>query len=307
MRGPYRQKPEPGSFGELILRYRQSPRVLAWKPATGQKNDRILGDFMAANARLMVADMRRGDFLAMRDSMARTPSEANNWAKVIRGMLDYAVDLEMIAVNPAARVKPLTIPNKDGYRTWRDDEIDSFCAHWSRGSLPRLTLTLALCTGAARGDLVCLGWPNVQADRLRYRRQKTGASVDIPILPSLAEELTQIPPGQMTFLETAAGHVRSPVALAGMMTRWCTAAGLGDHDANGHLLSLHGLRKAGARRFAEAGANPYDLCAWFGWNDIKQAMHYCRMYDRAKAADRAAGMMAEAQPTNVTRLRRPKG
>jgi integrase len=310
-RGPYRTKPLPGSFAELILRYRQSPRVLAWGPATLRKNDRILAQFMDANARFMVADFRRGDFIALRDSMGKTPSEANNWAKVIRGMLDYAVDLEVIPFNPAARVKRLKVPNPDGYRTWRDDEIEAFQAHWPRGSLPRLTLTLALCSGAARGDLVRLGWPNVSGARLRYRRQKTGASVDIPILPALEDELTQVSGSQMTFLETRTGTVRSGWALGNLMARWVAEAGLGGKDASGHLLSLHGIRKAAARQDAERGGSPYDLMAKYGWTDIKQAEVYCRQFNRARGADRLAELQAAAekqkQPQKVTRLRRPKG
>ena len=69
-----------GSFGDLIQRYRQSPRMLSWGDATLRKNDRTLAQFLAANARFMVADFRRGDFISLRDSMARTPSEANNWS-----------------------------------------------------------------------------------------------------------------------------------------------------------------------------------------------------------------------------------
>ena len=226
-RGPYKSRPVPGSFADLIMRYRQSPRVLAWAPSTDRKFGKILAQFMAANGRLMVADFRRGDFIGLRDTMARTPSEANNWAKVIRGTLDYAVDIEMIPFNPVAKVKRLKVPNPDGFRTWRDDEIAAYEAHWPRGSLPRLALTLALCTGAARSDLVRLGWGNLSDNRLRYRRAKTGAAVDIPILPPLDVELSQIPAGKMTFLETQAGTVRSPVALAGMMLRWVEAAGLG--------------------------------------------------------------------------------
>jgi integrase len=307
-RGPYRSKPAPGSFADLILRYRQSPRVMAWGQATLRKNDRILAQFMDANARFMVADFRRGDFIALRDSMGKTPSEANNWAKVVRGMLDYAVDLEMIPFNPAARVKRLKVPNPDGYRTWRDDEIAAYQLHWPRGSLPRLVLTLALCTGAARGDLAGLGWANVHGARLRYRRAKTGAAVDIPVLPDLDEELTQVPPGRMTFLETRNGTVRSGWALGNLMARWVAEAGLGGKDASGHLLSLHGLRKAGARRFAEAGCSPYDLMAWFGWTDIKQAAHYTKAYSRARSADAAAERLARTEaPQKVTRLRRPKG
>jgi integrase len=236
--------------------------------------------------------------------MGKTPSEANNWAKVVRGMLDYAVDLEMIPFNPAARVKRLKVPNPDGYRTWRDDEIEAFEAHWIRGSLPRLAFTLALCTGAARGDLVLLGWGNVSNGRIRYRRQKTGAWVDIPILEALSDELSQVDHEAVTFLETRNGTVRSGWALGNLMARWVAEAGLGGKDASGHLLSLHGLRKAGARRAAEAGVDVWEMSAWFGWTDIKQAAHYAKSYNRARGADAMAEKLAGTTATNVTRIRR---
>jgi integrase len=224
----------------------------------------------------------------------------------MRPLIDYAVELEMIPFNPLGRVKRLKVPNEDGFRTWRDDEIAAFEAHWPRGSLPRLTLTLALCTGAARGDLVRLGWPNVRGSRLSYRRLKTATAVDIPILPPLVEELSQIPEKQMTFLETKDGRVLSPAALTDQFRRWVIKAGLGGKDATGHHLSLHGLRKAGARRAAEAGSDAFELMAWFGWANIQMAQHYAKAYSRARSADAMAEKLAGSKPGNVTRMRRPK-
>jgi hypothetical protein len=124
------------------LRYRQSPRVLAWAASTARKHDKVLGDFMVANGTAPVASLRRGDLIAMRDSMAATPSEANNWLKTIRGLLDYGLDLEMIPHNPAARIKALKVPNPDGFRTWIEDEIEAYERQWPIGSLPRLAFTV---------------------------------------------------------------------------------------------------------------------------------------------------------------------
>jgi integrase len=304
-RGPYRVKPIPGSFAELILRYRQSPRVLGWSPSTLEKNDRVLAQFLAANARFMVADLRRGDIIAMRDSMAVTPGAASNWLSTIRGLLAYAVDLEMIAHSPADKVGPLKPKHDDGIRTWREDEIEAFLLHWKRGSLPSRALTLALYTGAARGDLVPLGWANVRGERLQYRRKKTGAEVAVPVLAPLADELARIPRAQMTFLETKDGTVRSPAGLAIDMRRWCDDAGLGDKDTNGHRLSLHGLRKALGRRLAQAGCSPHEIMAVLGQTEIASAQIYTKAYDRAEAAgsamDKISGNKAGG---NVERLRR---
>jgi integrase len=303
-RGPYRSAPEPGTFADLILRYRQGPRVRGWAPGTLRKNDKILGDFLTQNGREPVASLRRGDFIAMRDSMAATPSEANNWAKVIRGLLDYAVDLEIIDFNPAARVKRLKTPNPDGFRTWREDEIAAFERHFARGSLPRLAFTLALYTGAARGDLVRLGWGNIRGERLSYRRQKTRGEVDIPILSPLADELSQVPHTHLTFLQTEAGRVRSDVGLANQLTRWLALAGLWDTDEHGHHLSLHGLRKALGRRLAEAGVDPHGIASVLGQDDARSALVYSRKFNRARTADASMARLAEEPATNVTRLER---
>jgi integrase len=264
----------------------------------------VLADFLRENGRHMVADIRRGDIIAMRDSMAATPGTATNWLSTIRGLLAYAVDLEMIQHNPAADVEPLKPLHGDGIRTWREDEISAYEAQWPCGSLPRLAHTLALYTGAARGDLVRLGWPSVSGERLRYRRQKTGATVDIPILPPLAEALAIVPPGRMTFLETKDGTIRSPAGLAIDMIRWCEAAGLGDKDANGHRLSLHGLRKALGRRLAQAGCSPFDVMSVLGQTDINSAAIYTKAYDRARSATGAMEKLGGAVPSNVTRLRK---
>lgn len=303
-RGPYRSKPPAGSVADLILRYRQSPRVLGWAPATRRKNDKILGDFMAENGVALVADLRRGDLIAMRDSMARTPSEANNWMKVIRGLLDYATDIEVIQHNPGARIKRLPVPNPDGFRTWREDEIAAFLAYWPKDTLPHLTLVLTICTGASRADLVRLGWHSISDNRISYRRQKTGALVTLPILPDLDDVLVLIPPGRMTFLETRAGTVRSPTALAGQLAEWLAKAGLWDSDEHGHHLSLHGLRKSLGVRMANAGCRPEEIMAVLGHSDSKSAAVYTKKFDRAAAADRAADALASLAPSNVRRMAR---
>jgi integrase len=167
---------------------------------------------------------------------------------------------------------------------------------------------LALCTGASRGDLVHLGWPSISGDRISYRRAKTRAKVDIPILPDLAAELSQIPLGKMTFLETKDGTVRSAAGLALDMRRWCDEAGIGDKDENGHRLSLHGLRKALGRRLAEAGCSPHEIMACLGQTDIASAAIYTKAYDRAQTAGGAMEKLSSGDGvTNVTRIRRPKG
>ena len=306
-RGPYKTKPPPGSFVALIAAFRQSPRYHSWAPSTRAINDNILAAFQRANGRVQVADLRRGDVIAMRDSMGKTPSAANNWMKAIRVLLDYAVDLEYVQMNVAReRIERLKVPNPDGYRTWREDEIAAYLMHYEVGDLAHTVFTLALYVGASRTDLVRLGWHSINGDRIRYRRQKVsgGPWIDVPILPPLAEALATIPKRQMTFLQTRDGAVRSEKGLTGDMRRWTKAAGVGEPDEHGRYLSLHGLRKALGRRLAEAGCSVHEIMAVLGHEDVKSSQIYTRAYDRARSADSASEKMRALEASNVVRMRR---
>lgn len=309
-RGPYRRRPEPGTVADLVMRFRGSPRSLAWAAATSRARERVLGAFLRENGRVMVADIRRGHIVAMRDELAATPSAANAWLKAIRILLAYAVEIEMVAANVAADVARLETPNPDGHRTWRDDEIAAYEAAHAPGTLARRVMTLALYTGAARADLVALGPGNVADGRLRYRRRKArgraAPTIDIPVLPALAAELELAPPG-MTFLETAFGRARSAKGLGGDFAAWVAAAGLDGADEHGRTLGLHGLRKAMGRRLAEAGASPAEIMSVLGHLTIAMAAHYSAAYDRAKAADSGLGKIAAGRGATVVRLERKRG
>jgi integrase len=298
----YRGAPPAGTLDALRLLYLDSPRVIQWAPTTREKFGAILLRYVRANSGMRVADVTRGDIIRARDSMARTPGKANNWLKVIRGLFGYAVDLEWIAVNPARDVPPLAM-DPEGHRTWTEAEIAAYLDRWPAGTLQRRVFVLALYTGAARADLVRLGWQSLTADgaALEYRRAKMltrgGPLVTVPILPELRAELAGVPRSQMTFLESRDGRARSEKGLTGDFGRWCAAAGV-------HDVSLHGLRKALGRRLAEAGCTPHEIMAILGHTTIKEAARYSAAYNRRTAAASAMERLANAPAPNVVRIGR---
>jgi integrase len=285
----YRTKAIEGSFGDLIVRFRKSPRYLGWSRGTKKHADRVLSDLYDAYHATQVSTVTRGAIIGARDSLSHVPGAANNWLKVIRLLLDYAVDLEFIAHNPAReKIDNLKPARLGGFRTWREDEIEAYLAFHPLGTMPHTVLTLALYTAAAPVDLVKLGWHGVQDGRIRYRRQKTERRkgteetplVDVAIMAPLAEAMATIPPGRSTFLETVEGLPRSQGALSHQMRRWVALAGLGEPDRNGRHLTLHGLRKAMGRRLAEAGVAPHGIMSVLGHESIKSAEVYTKAYDR---------------------------
>jgi integrase len=301
-RGPYRARPEPGSIADLVLRFRQSPRFLAWAPSTRAKNDKILGDFLAANGRHMVADLTRGAVLGMRDSLAATPGAANNWHKVIRALLAYAVDLEMIPHNPAAGVRRLKPRHAGGFRVWREDEIAAYLAHWPVASVQHRALATILCTGASAADAVKLGPGSLRGDRVVYGRAKTGVVVDLPLMPELRAAAAHAP--HLTWLARGDGLPRTAKGLTVAMPLWAQEAGLGGKDEAGRRLCCHGLRKAFGRRLADAGCSVHEIAAILGHLDLAQVRTYTQGYDRARAADSGMARLGTVEAGNVVRLRR---
>lgn len=184
--------------------------------------------------------------------------------------------------------------NPDGYHTWTDAEIDRFLDQHPAGSKARLVLLLALNTGMSRQDLCRAGWQNVSRkggiQRIAYNRMKTGGGVDLPILPELAAELANLPTDRMLFITQdgrAVGY--KPETLGNWFRDRCQEAGVPG--------SLHGLRKAGATRLSNAGANTPEIAAYLGHKNTLLADVYTAKRDRARLGDSAF-----AKLSNVSNL-----
>lgn len=118
--------------------------------------------------------------------------------------------------------------------------------------------------GTARCDMVRMGRQHVKGGKLSMRRQKTGVPFDIPLLPSLVEELELHPKDQLTFLMTEYGKPFTAAGFGNWFRDRCNEAGLPQCAA-------HGLRKAAAVRHALNGATAPELMAWFGWKTLAEA------------------------------------
>lgn len=150
------------------------------------------------------------------------------------------------------------------------------------GTKARLAILIALNTGMARQDL-CESNRNmlrVKNGKLRieYARGKTGVAADLPVIPELSEELDRLPSEQHLFLPK--DELREPYKVTSF-GNWfrdrCREA-----DVPG---SIHGLRKAGATRLADAGASDWEIASYLAHTDTTQASVYSKAANRAKLAD----------------------
>lgn len=272
----------PGSLSDLIASYYKSPGWHGLSDSTKRTYRGPIEKLRAKYGDLPIAALRRRNVSMILSAKADTPSAANNLRKRMMQILDHAISLDWITSNPAKLVKPYQIEG-GGFHAWDEGEIARFFEIHQAGTLPHRAVTLMLYTGAARVDAVKLGAWNLKGDRIEYRRQKTirsnGVMVSIPVHPDLAEILAELPDDR-PFLATAYGNARSPNGLGNKMREWCDAAGL-------TTCSSHGLRKACARRLAEAGASAHEIMAVTGHKTLAEVQRYTESAMREGLADEA--------------------
>lgn len=210
------------------------------------------------------------------------PTASNTVKKNLSMLFNFAAKkLSYTGPNPARFAEKLKT-NPDGYHTWTAEEIERFLDRHPAGSKARLVMLLALNTGMARTDLCRVGWQHVsQKDgrpRIAYKRAKTSVEADLPILPELAEEIARLPKDRLLFITQDAKPVGyKPETLGNWFRDRCAEAQVPG--------SLHGLRKAGATRLADAGATNWEISAFLAHKNTQQADTYTKKANRSKLAD----------------------
>jgi integrase len=201
---------------------------------------------------------------------AATPEAANDLLKALRVLLSYAVDIGMIAHNPAVGIKKFRSRGGEGYHTWSEHEVAQFEAHHPIDSKARLALALLLYTAQRKSDVIKLGWQHVKGDQIALRQQKTDTSLLIPMHPELARVLAATPRANLTFIMTGYGKPFTSAGFGNWFRQRCNEAGL-PH------CSAHGLRKCAATRLADAGCSVHEIMAITGHRSLSQVAPYTRM------------------------------
>jgi integrase len=195
----------------------------------------------------------------------------------------FALSDGLIDVDPTIGVRLDRIKDTGGFKTWSETDIAVYRRHHKLGTRGRLALELLYGTMQRRGDVIRLGRQHIQHGILSLRQQKTGAQVDIPVLPELEAAIDAMPKAEhLTFLVTEFGKPFTPEGFGNWFRHQCSFAGL---PAD---LSAHGLRKAGATRLAERGCSDHEIMAWGGWTSIKEVQRYTKAADRKRLAQHAA-------------------
>lgn len=244
-----------GSFGALIVDYLASASFREKKISTQGIYRRVLDKLRRENGANPVRLLRRRHIRKMRDALGDTPGAANNVLRLLKLVLTFAVDEELIEVNPAARIKEL----KGGsHRSWTDDECSAFERRWAPGTMQRRAYAIALYTGQRKADQVAMARGHRKDGYVQVLQAKTGADLWIAEHRELTAELELGEQGHISLLTTSKGKAFDPVYYGAWFADAIYEAGLPDDCV------LHGLRKCAARKLAEAGCSEREIMSVTG-------------------------------------------
>uniref|UniRef100_UPI0034A43039 tyrosine-type recombinase/integrase n=1 Tax=Dongia sp. TaxID=1977262 RepID=UPI0034A43039 len=240
----------------------------------------VLERFRTKLGKAQIRHLKAAHIRQIIQERAKTPAAANSLLKRLRALMQFALEADLIKTDPTFSVRPIR-QKTAGFHSWSEEEIEKFLDHHKPGSRAHLAFSLLLYTGQRRSDVVRMGRQHVRDGVLTIRQQKTGNEVSVPILAELAGAIAAVPADNLTFLRTAFGKPIDAAGFGNWFRAMCNDAGLPKH------CSSHGLRKAAARRLAEAGCTSHEIAAITGHQSLKEVERYTRAFDRKGAGERA--------------------
>lgn len=257
-----------GTVPALVDAYLNSTDFLRNKASSQRVTRAILLRFVKITGPRRVDEMQREHVMKIVASMAATPGAANNMLKKIRALMGWAIANDWRKDDPTAKIKKF---REGTHHTWTDDELAQFENAWPLGSRERTIYALALYTGQRREDIGTRTKRHydAKAGTMAVVQGKTGAELEIPVHPALRAALEAWNPRHLVLLATPDGRGTSIKALTTAMSRAIDTAGLPERCV------LHGLRKAAARRLAEAGCTAHEIMAITGHKSLEEVERYC--------------------------------
>ena len=276
-----------GSMADIIAKYYASAAWRALKPVSQEYYRRVIAQIRESHGEKPAGKLEPRHVRQLVAGI-ETPHAARRYLTILRILLQHGVDSGVLDSNPAFGIRGPKVKTV-GWHSWSEGEIGQFEARYAPGSRERLAFALLLHTGQRRTDIVRMGPQHVRDGLMRIVQSKTGAEVAIPVHPELASVISASKIGNLAFLVTARGGPFAAKSFGNWIRDICDAAGLPQ-------CSSHGLRKAAARRLAEAGASTNEIAAITGHASLQEVERYTRAANKKQLAKQAQAKVIAAFP-----------
>jgi enterobacteria phage integrase len=280
---PRRAAAAPGTFAALAISYYGSPAYRDLAASSKANYRRVIDGFLEDHGHRRVNQIRREHIDAIIGKMASKPGAGIVLLKRIRTLLHYAIAIKWLQHDPTLGA---TSYRSKEFHTWTEKELAQFEARWPEGSRQRLAYALLLYTGQRGSDVYRMSYAHIDGDTIEVAQQKTGQEESdeklvIPIHRHLQRELALAKRKHLIILTTAFGRQFSLKGFGNFVSDAIRAAKLPER------CKAHGLRKAAARRLAEAGCTAKQIQAITGHKSLEEVERYTRKADQMRLARQA--------------------
>ncbi len=271
------------SFRDLSTRYFASANYLNLSRSSRINYKRVIDGFCEEHGHRLVAECRREHIDKIIGKMVAKPGAAIVLLKRIRTLVKYAVALGWIEHDPTLGARSF---RSREIHTWTEAELEKYEARWLVGSKQRLAYALLLYTAQRGSDVRRMVWPDIAGDCIRVAQQKVAheerdESLVIPLHLELRKVLAVAERTDVAILVTEFGRPFSSKGFGNFVSAAIQAAELPSN------CKAHGLRKAAARRLAEAGCTEKQIMAITGHKTLAEVGRYTRAADQRQLARQA--------------------
>ncbi len=241
--------PTVGTLAWLVQRYRDTSAWQELSPATRRNRENHFRQIIETAGDKPFSKINQAAISAGKERRAHTPAQARNFLDAVRGLFRWALEAQLIKIDPTAGIKNPKRKKGDGFKAWKEADVEAYETRWPVGTKERVWFDVLCFTGARRGDAVMIGRQHVRDGVLTFRTEKGGEEIEvsIPILPALKRTLEAGPTGDLAFICGAKGRPFTKESFGNEFSAAARAAGI--------RKSAHGVRKIAATRCADNGAS----------------------------------------------------
>lgn len=270
---------------EIITAYRAAPEFDKLRDST-KRDYRLWLDRVSArwgDTPLEAFEDRRmrRDIIDWRNQWAAQPRTADKAVVMLGTLLNYGMEIGLLAVNVAAGIKHLHSADKSNM-IWERRHMRAMARTPKH---LRNALLLAGLTGLRLGDLVRVQWENVGKTAIVVEKtRKRGGRAVIPILPETRALLKRISPAKGAILRNSRGEPWTESGLGSVFQK---------AKPKGFDRTIHDLRGTFATRLILAGSTDDQAAMVMGWTAKRIAAIRARYVNEERVViDLAARMSA---------------
>ena len=272
--------PASGTLAWLIERYREvgAWTTLSLPPAGSGRTS--LSMCLRTPAKKRSASIKTATIMAGIERRSKTPAQARNFLKTMRGLFKWAAKAKHIKGDPTVGVENPYKSKGQGFIAWTESDVLAYERRWPIGTRQRIWLDVLLYTGLRRGDAVRFGRQHVKDSLGTIKTEKSNFEVTLtlPILPVLAATLAAGPCGDLTFIAGEGGQPLTKESFGNLFREACRAAGVPDRRTACARLQRPGRRtrvrrSRSSRQYLDGRAG-------------RMASHYTQSADRRRLRSR---------------------